>query len=223
MKIIAHRGFSYSYPESSKLAYQRAIEVGADGLECDVRLTRDGVAICFHDRTTKRIASKKLVVSKESYDSLLKVTEILKLTELLELAIDSGRELLIETKHPVRTGAKVEEILLKILDKRQAEIPITLISFSLLATKRIMRSYPSVGYVISRAWRAFVIPTHVVAVDIELYRRSRFVRQRLQGREVLLWTVNDPEDLKRALEWQVAGVITDRPDLAREVIAGTYS
>lgn len=223
MKIIAHRGFSYRYPESSRLAYQGAIEVGADGLECDIRLTRDAVAICFHDRTTKRIASKKLVVSKENYDSLSKITEILKLTELLEMAIGSGRELLIETKHPVRTGAKVEATLLEILDKRRAGIPITLISFSLLATRRLMRSYPKVGYVISRAWRALVIPTRVVAVDIELYRRSNFVRQRLRGREVFLWTVNDPEDFMRALEWQVAGVITDRPDLAREVIAGTHA
>ncbi|MFM8385055.1 MAG: glycerophosphodiester phosphodiesterase, partial [Actinomycetota bacterium] len=48
MKIYAHRGFSYKYPEATRAAYQGAIEVGADGFECDVRLTKDGIAVCFH-------------------------------------------------------------------------------------------------------------------------------------------------------------------------------
>ena len=52
MKIFAHRGFSHKFPEGSRAAYEGAVNAGADGFECDVRLIRSGEVICFHDRTT---------------------------------------------------------------------------------------------------------------------------------------------------------------------------
>ena len=55
--VIAHRGASADVPEHTLAAYERAIEVGADGLECDVRLTRDGHLVCIHDRTLDRTST----------------------------------------------------------------------------------------------------------------------------------------------------------------------
>ena len=52
--MAAHRGASGLVAEHTELAYQAAIESGADALECDVRLTRDGHLVCVHDRTVNR-------------------------------------------------------------------------------------------------------------------------------------------------------------------------
>ena len=64
MKIYAHRGFSGKFPEGSKSAYEAAVKAGADGFECDIRLTKDGIPICFHDRNTKRITGRKGYVAR---------------------------------------------------------------------------------------------------------------------------------------------------------------
>jgi glycerophosphoryl diester phosphodiesterase len=62
-QVVAHRGASEDAAEHTLAAYERAIEDGADALECDVRLTRDGVLVCVHDRTVNRTSSGRGVVS----------------------------------------------------------------------------------------------------------------------------------------------------------------
>lgn len=62
--VIAHRGASSAVPEHTLPAYLSAIETGADGLECDVRLTRDGHLVCVHDRTVDRTSNGSGVVSE---------------------------------------------------------------------------------------------------------------------------------------------------------------
>jgi glycerophosphoryl diester phosphodiesterase len=62
-QVVAHRGASSVEAEHTLAAYQRALSDGADGLECDVRLTRDGVLVCVHDRRVDRTSSGRGVVS----------------------------------------------------------------------------------------------------------------------------------------------------------------
>src|SRR5437763_495487 len=62
-QVVAHRGASEDEAEHTLAAYRRALEDGADGLECDVRLTRDGVLVCVHDRRIDRTSSGRGVVS----------------------------------------------------------------------------------------------------------------------------------------------------------------
>ena len=62
-QVVAHRGASYDNAEHTLGAYLKALEVGAEGLECDVRLTADGHLVCVHDRDLRRTASTKGVVS----------------------------------------------------------------------------------------------------------------------------------------------------------------
>ena len=61
--VVAHRGSSAAHAEHTLTAYERAIEEGADALECDVRLTRDGVLVCVHDRRVDRTSDGRGVVS----------------------------------------------------------------------------------------------------------------------------------------------------------------
>ena len=209
MKIYAHRGFSYKYKEATLAAYQGAIDVGADGLECDVRLTKDKVPVCFHDRTTKRIAGVNRRVATLTLAQLREITDVLTLEELLDLARRTKREVLVETKHPVMSGSRVEKIVAG-LGKRYK---FTAMSFSLLAVLRFKRELDDVAYVVSHRWRLLYVPTKKVAVDVELFAKSPWVRKRLARKEVLLWTVNDKKYISKLNEWSIAGLITDQPDL----------
>lgn len=59
---IAHRGFSSRYPENTMLAFERALELGADGAEFDVQLTKDGIPVVFHDESLLRITGEDRLV-----------------------------------------------------------------------------------------------------------------------------------------------------------------
>lgn len=209
MKIYAHRGFSYRHKEATLAAYQGAIDVGADGLECDIRLTKDEVPICFHDRTTKRIAGVNKRVSALTLTELRKITEVLTLEELLDLASKTNREVLVETKHPVMTSGLVEKIVIDFAQRYK----FTAMSFSLLAVLRFKKKLDDVAYVVSHRWRLLYMPTKKVAVDVELFAKSSWVRKRLANKDVLLWTINDKKYISKLKEWSIAGLITDQPDL----------
>lgn len=134
-------------PEHTLAAYERAIADGADGLECDVRLTSDGHLVCLHDRSLSRTSDTRGLVSAsslkqlheadfgnwspelpESADQLVLDSEpsrprqrvpVLQLPDLLGLIADCGRpvELFVETKHPTRYGGLVEQRLVECLDR----------------------------------------------------------------------------------------------------------
>ena len=108
MKIFAHRGFSHKFPEGSRAAYEGAVNAGADGFECDVRLIRGGEIICFHDRTTRRLTGKMRLISGMTAEEIKEIYDAITLQELLEIAIKEKKDLLIETKHPVISGGKIE-------------------------------------------------------------------------------------------------------------------
>lgn len=66
MKIVAHRGYSARYPENSRLAFERAIEAGADWVETDVRRSADGVLVCWHDADLARVTGVATVIAQTS-------------------------------------------------------------------------------------------------------------------------------------------------------------
>ena len=63
VQVVAHRGSSASAAEHTLAAYELALTEGADSLECDVRLTRDGVLVCVHDRRIDRVSDGRGVLS----------------------------------------------------------------------------------------------------------------------------------------------------------------
>jgi glycerophosphoryl diester phosphodiesterase len=141
--VFAHRGSSAALPEHTLGAYLRALDEGADGLECDVRLTRDGHLVCVHDRRLDRTSNGRGRVSARTLAELTELdfgswhpgvssedaptdepaapslSRLLTLDDLLAAVRDAGRpvELLIETKHPTRHGAEVERRLVALLDR----------------------------------------------------------------------------------------------------------
>ncbi|XCM84047.1 glycerophosphodiester phosphodiesterase [Kitasatospora sp. HUAS MG31] len=168
VRVIAHRGSSAALPEHTAEAYRLAIEEGADGLECDVRLTADGQLVCVHDRTVRRTSDGRGAVSAMTLAQLAELdfgswkspgdprrSAVLTLEGLLELVADAGRrvELAIETKHPTRYRGRTEAELVRLLDRfgllpkgpeRAADAQVRIMSFSELALHRIRRAAPAV-------------------------------------------------------------------------------
>lgn len=68
--VVAHRGSSFLLAEHTLAAYEQALDEGADGLECDVRLTRDGHLVCVHDRRLERVSNGRGAVSDRSLEDL---------------------------------------------------------------------------------------------------------------------------------------------------------
>src|SRR3954466_14797625 len=140
-QVVAHRGSSHDKPEHTLSAYVAALDTGAEGLECDVRLTADGHLVCVHDRRVDRTTNGHGAVStmdlaqldeldfgswKRSWGALDdEVPEldddtrrVLTVRRLIETARDYDRvvDLAIETKHPTRYAGLVERRLVELLD-----------------------------------------------------------------------------------------------------------
>ena len=225
MRIYAHRGSSDEFAEGSQAAYLAAIEQGSDGFECDVRLTKDKQIICYHDKDAKRLSNLDLKIADTNYDQLKKSINPLKLEQLLDLAIKSKKDLVIESKHPVPTGGEIERAVHKLLKGRtkeidQSGIQIFLISFSLLATLRNKKSSYKSGYLVSKKILAKFNPTDLIAVNIEIIRsdHSFVLNQMRKGKQVIVWTVNDEDDLKLCQDLGVKAVITDYPARVRKIL-----
>ena len=224
MKIYAHRGFSHRYPEATREAYEGAVKAGADGFECDVRLSKEKVLVCFHDRTTKRVAGVKKVISGTTVDELKSIAKVITFEELLDLAIKEKKDILVETKHPVIQGALVEKVLLELLQRRSQEISasgiqITVISFSYLAIMRLKKNYPDVAKVIKYSFAAIFNRSKKVAVNIKILRKHPGLLLKMKAETIYTWTVNSREDLNWIKKREIDGVITDRVARARKVLA----
>ena len=173
--MVAHRGASAANAEHTLGAYLVALDEGAEGLECDVRLTADGHLVCVHDRDLRRTASSPGLVSTSDLADLddldfagwknpwadlddeapardPELGKVLTLRRLLETVADYPRrvELAIETKHPTRFGGLVEKRLVEMLSQfgwTGADSPARVMSFSWVALKRIERLAPDLDVV----------------------------------------------------------------------------
>jgi len=139
-QVVAHRGASEENAEHTLRAYVAALDAGADGLECDVRMTADGHLVCVHDRDLRRTASKTGLISNSNLEDLQQLDfaawknpwaelddeapdrdtsldGVLTLRKLLETVADYDRrvEVAIETKHPTRYGGLVEKRVAELL------------------------------------------------------------------------------------------------------------
>src|SRR5690606_11365124 len=233
--VFAHRGASAELPEHTLDAYRRARGDGADGLEADVRLTRDGHLVCLHARRLDRTSNGHGPVSAYTLDELDRLdfgswrgtgpAKLLTLDRLLRAVREASRpvQVLIETKHPARYGRHVERRLVALLHHHGLLAPapedpvrVSVMSFSPLALRRVRQLAPALPTVLLMellppGLRPGKLPFGVRAAGpgINLVRsRSAVVPAlRAAGNEVYVWTVNEPADLALVRRLGVTGVI----------------
>lgn len=169
-KVYAHRGASAAYAEHTRAAYLKAIADGADGVECDVHLTRDQHVVLLHDANLDRTSTGTGPVSEHTLEQLRSLDfsswkgvripdayggvadQFLTLPELLDILRGAGRDigLAIELKHPSPYGLKLEERVIALLEEegwsaeesRLENIQVSFMSFDSDSIQRLLQSVP---------------------------------------------------------------------------------
>lgn len=232
--VIAHRGASAYAPENTLRAFELAARQGADMCELDVQRTADGVLVVFHDDTTARWEAQGRPVTHCTLADLRQLDiggeRVATLAEVCSFARERGMRLNVELKmrgigadvvrlvHHERVSDQV--LISSFWDEALAEIaavapgmPRALLMGipTFRPDVRLRESWPfldlkRVGAV---AWHpAWQIPLldHVAPI----VRRA--------GYRVHVWTVNDPDDMRRFLVLGVDGIITDTPDVLHSLL-----
>ncbi|MFI5505696.1 glycerophosphoryl diester phosphodiesterase [Corynebacterium kutscheri] len=236
MEIIAHRGFNGRFPEMSELAYEKALELPIHGVECDVRLSKNGELVCVHDAHFLRVAGDPRRVSTLTMSEIRHIpiefegltSYSVSLDDLLDLVLPTGKHLYIETKHPVAEGRMVEEAVALCLERHGLlhDERIHLISFSHLAMRRARKLMPDIDrYYLRRDWEQRVNPRDIqlsrpTGLGLSVERARRHVELvGAQGLKTYVWTANTIEELHFCYTAGVDYVATDFPDRGLEVVA----
>ncbi|MFW0783818.1 glycerophosphodiester phosphodiesterase family protein [Gordonia sp. CPCC 206044] len=243
--VVAHRGASEELPEHTLAAYERALADGADGLECDVRLTSDHELVCIHDRTVDRTSDGTGLVSEMSVPQLRELdfgswhphgssASVLTLRELLTLTLDWRRpvRLFVETKHPVRYGSLVEQKLLALLHEFGVATPpsadhsrAVVISFSSAGVWRVRRHAPMLPTILLGDTARLLGGSAATAVgatgigpSVNTLRQNPDLvdRAAAAGRVTYCWTVDDRVDVQLCADLGVRWVATNRPAKVRD-------
>lgn len=245
--VVAHRGASAAKPEHTLAAYELALQEGADGVECDVRLTRDGHLVCVHDRTVDRTADATGLVSELTLDELRDMNfgtddqpqGVLALSDLIGLVLDwrtRPTKLFIETKHPVRYGALVENKVLAELQRFGIATPASadhsravVMSFAATAVWRIRRAAPLLPTVLLGESSRFLgggaattVGATAVGPSVKTLREHPELvdKAAAAGRATYCWTVDDPEDVTLCADLGVSWVATNHPGRTKALLAG---
>ena len=231
MKFYAHRGASADFPEHTMAAYRGAIEQGAQGFECDIRITKDEVPILWHDANMKKQANNNSTIANKTYAEIKQIyPAVMMLNELLDLAIENKKSLALEIKHPVPTGNRVEELVIAELHRRkeiitQSGINVVIMSFSWFAIEKIKKMDSTIKTVMllhdfnQKLSRRFT-SAQVIGPSVEMIKKSPELVTEIKksGKELYVWTVDSTEDLQYCASVGVDIVMTNRPAHARSVL-----
>jgi len=233
--IVAHRGASHDAPENTLPAFQLAWKQGADAIEGDFHLTKDGKIICIHDYDTKRVAGKKLIVKDSTLEQLRAMDagqwfkaefKGIRLPTFAEVAatVPEGRKFYVEVKcGPEIVPALLRDIIASGLDASQ----IVVISFNAPVIRELKKQAPGFKacWLSSFEKKSPLDPAtdEVIATlrDIKADGFSSKADARMDaaytaairnaGFEYHCWTVDDPALGKRFLQLGAQSITTNRP------------
>lgn len=228
MLIYAHRGASADFPELTLAAYEGAVAQGADGFECDVRLTKDEVPVLWHNATMLERAANPGLIAEMTYKEVSRAyPQVLTLDEFLTFAVKHQKGVLIETKHPVISGNRIEEVVAEKIraTKGIEKIDVAVMSFSWFAIEKMKRIDPTINTTFlmhkKTSWfQAKLSSASSIGPGINELREEpiRAERIKMLGRSLNVWTVDEDADIKLCAKLGVDILITNMPSHAREVL-----
>lgn len=225
MQIYAHRGASADFPEMTEAAFRGAVSQGADGFECDLRLSRDEVPVLWHNASMLERAGHNGLIAEMKYSEIKRAyPQVLTLDEFFDIAIETGKGVLIETKHPVISGNRIEEILAKRINERKVlkKIELSVMSFSWGAIEKIHRLDDSIPTTFLMSAKTLWIQTRFtsaerVAPGINEVRENPNLIAKIKklGKSTAVWTVDSGSDIELCQDLGVDIAITNTPARAR--------
>lgn len=244
--IIAHRGASGHAPENTLAAFRLAWKQGADGIEGDFHLTRDGRIICLHDADTRRTApdGPPMTVRSSTFDELrtqdvgvwrgeaFRGERIPTLAEVMAV-VPSGKRFFLE----VKCGPEIVEPLLDALENGPlGKDQVTVISFN----DTVITQFKSVAPEWRASWLVDIepnaggapqppsisliealgrLPAEAVGLQADESLDARyFAALKAAGFERHVWTLNSPGAARRFVAFGVDSLTTDVPGALREAL-----
>jgi glycerophosphoryl diester phosphodiesterase len=246
--VVAHRGASAQAPENTLAAVRRAVALGVDMVEVDVQRTRDGALVLMHDASLVRTTDVRARFPRRSpwgvadltldelrtldagswHSPLYAGERVPTLGEVLDLLEPTGVGLLLELKRPDLHPGVVDDLAVELVRRpRQLRAPrpagLVVQSFNVPAMKELKTRLPQlpVGLLGRPApdnlpalgsWADQVNPQHLRADGdyVEAVRQA--------GLDCLVWTVDRPRGMARALGLGVDGIISNRPDVLLRMV-----
>lgn len=232
---IAHRGASGDghAPENTLAAFQKAIEMGVDGVECDVHCTKDGSVVVIHDHTLNRTTDIKGAVEEMTLKEVKKADagswfdprfageRIPTLRELLKLA--KGKAI---TVIEIKSENIADKVIKEIKDAR-AESEAVIISFHASALKDAHEIYPRIprglliggrkaikkpAAVLDLIQQAAEAAASILDLSSKIITPSLVKESHLRGMGVWAWTVDDEAEMKRLAEMHIDGITSNYPE-----------
>jgi glycerophosphoryl diester phosphodiesterase len=227
-RLYAHRGASHELPENTLAAFHRAIELGADAIETDAHLTRDGHVVLCHDDTGERMCGVRIAIASATLEEIREWdagdgARIPTLEEALHALPSTPFNVDAKSLHPAMAGRIVD-----VIREAKAEDRVLLASFASRTLRRIRRlGYRGrTGLGQSEVVRLLATPTAILRrfplrgraaqipyrhLGIDLGTRAVVEKCHALGLEVHYWTVNDPALATRLLDLGADAVMTDDP------------
>jgi glycerophosphoryl diester phosphodiesterase len=242
--FAAHRGGALLWAENSLLAFRNALALGADFLELDVHLTRDGEVVVIHDATLERTTTGSGPVRERTLaelgavrlkdrDGAVLEERIPTLDQVVALAAAGKRQILLEIKTDERRRRypEIEEKVFAVLDRHRFTPFTVVMAFEAATWRRLRQLRPdarAAALYSARMLRAADVAAELealgqagvgfVGLDQALVNADVARQARLAGLTLGVWTVNQREAIARFIDQGVGVVITDRPDLAKELL-----
>lgn len=217
MKIFAHRGASRESPENSPEAFRKALELGADGIEIDVRMTRDGVPVVAHDPEAIHLRTFAEV----------KGSGIAALADILTLAAPATAEVILDIKAQKGWMEAAPRAIAELALKNVPADRLLFSSFYWRHLWTLKRFFPNVrrGLILKSKWFSLVPPwifdrsfgIRSLHPGLWWITESRVLGWQRKGLRVFPWVANTREEIEKCLAWKVDGIFTDDPRLALKI------
>lgn len=228
---IAHRGLSSLYPENTLIAFSNALEVGVDFIELDIRLSQDKEIVVIHDETIERTTDGNGRVDKLTFKQIRKHSagrwfsesfadeRVPSLIEVIEL-VDKKAGLMIEIKEP-----GLERRLMDLVERHSLTGNIICISYFLESVAEIRRlnPYTPVGIIkdcVDPILFKDYLKANINMISTDFFQWTPDLLKVCykSGFTVGVGTVNEKEDLMKALEMRLPIITTDYPQRLKELL-----
>lgn len=238
-KVIGHRGAKAYAPENTLASIHAAADMGIEWVEVDVKLTKDSVAIIFHDDELNRCTNGSGLVAETDFKTIEELDaglwfgdsfmgeKIPTLEELLNVVIDRGLNVNLEIKPCPGREVETAEVMLDVATRIWSDdSPPPLISsfshVSLEAAYDAMHEWPR-GLLIGDPepnWRDIAehLEVHTININGNNVTEEQVKAYLDYSKFLLAYTINDPARAKLLMSWGVSSVFSDCPDVIREAV-----
>jgi glycerophosphoryl diester phosphodiesterase len=230
--VIAHRGAAGKAPENTLASVRQAVEDGADWIEIDVQETADGEVVVIHDSDFMKLAGKDLKVWDATlaeidridvgswFDPSFATERVPTLGDVLAAARGKAK-VVIELKY-YGYDQDLERRVVQIVEDAGMASAVAVMSLKYKGIQKIRALRPdwTIGLLSAKGVGDLTkLDADFLAVNQGMATPGFVRRAQAAGKQVFVWTIDDPVSMSRMISIGVDGIITDEPELARQVLA----